>query len=130
MRTTFTVAEAAEALGLPQSHLRGWMQRAIFDLGRRLTNRTIEFSLADVRTMALMRELTSYGLSPNIAAKQAATIVERAAEWPLVAVFSRDPKVSPCLVPQDAMPDTPALIVIPLAPLWAKLSKPSKGRAC
>jgi len=80
--------------------------------------------MRDLRVFAVATKLLDHGFEQGHALRQSASIVDRIATWrgaPLAAIFSRDPKVSPMLVPQDGMPETDVIIIIPLAPLFAEL---------
>lgn len=124
----FTVADAAYVVNLPQSHIRSWVQRSMTAFTAYTGNRRIRFDLRALRCLALMRELTNYGVSPNIAATQAVSVVDRARDgWPISAVFSRDPQQSPAIVPQDALPAATPLIIIPLIPLFAEIDRRIQG---
>ena len=120
---TFTVAEAAKLVGIEPGRLRGWQQHRHINFGTKGITGRYRFSIRDLRVIALMVRLVDHGFEPGIAAFKAKTIVDRSKGWPLVAVFSRDPKVSPCLVPEDVMPQTDAVIVVPLGPLFSELDE-------
>lgn len=124
MNHDFTVGDAARLIGVEPSRIRNWQQHRFIDFGTRGTSGRYRFTMRDVRCLALMARLVDHGLEPGRAAVQSASIVDRMAAWrgpPLVAIFSRDPSVSPVIVPQDSMPDTDVLIIIALAPLFADL---------
>ncbi|MGB3501859.1 MAG: MerR family transcriptional regulator [Mesorhizobium sp.] len=121
---TFTVAEAAKLVGIDVGRLRGWLQHRHITFGTRSLTGRYSFTIRDVRAIALMARLVDHGHEPGLAADRAIRIVDRAAGWrhaPLAAVFSLSPNVSPCLIPEDAAPETDALVVIPLAPLFAEI---------
>lgn len=119
----FTPKEAARIADIPFTQLQGWLQRSVFTFATHEGHRRPRFDKRGLRILAVMRELAASGISPNIAARWAATVVDRAKEWPLVAIFSRDPKVSPCLIPEDAMPATDAVIMVSLGPIFRRIDE-------
>jgi hypothetical protein len=124
MSHDFAVGDAARLIGVEPSRIRNWQQHRFIDFGARAASGRYRFSMRDVRCLALMARLIDHGIEPGRAAAQATSIVDRMAAWrgpPLVAIFSRDPSVSPVIVPQDGMPDTDVIIIIPLAPLFAEI---------
>lgn len=124
MEKNYTVADAATITGLPETTIRSWLQRKLSNVGHRTSSSRIRFSSRDLRVLRLMRELTEHGFSPDVAAHQAATVVDRFATWrgaPLAAVFARDPNVSPAIIPEEAIPPVDSLIIITLGALFATL---------
>jgi hypothetical protein len=124
MSHDFTVGDAARLIGVEPSRIRNWQQHQHINFGTRGVTGRYRFSMRDVRCLALTARLVDHGIEPGRAATQATRIVDRIGVWnkaPLVAVFSREANVSPCLVPEDAMPATDAVIVIPLGTLFAEL---------
>lgn len=121
----YTVADAAKAVGLPQSNIRGWLQRAALETVRLPGgNRHIRFDKRGLRILALMKVQTERGVSPSMAARHAISVVDRATkDWPIAAVFSGDDARCPCIVPADALPAGVPLIVVPLQPLWRSIDE-------
>ncbi len=117
----FTVAEAAKVVGIEPGRLRGWLQHRHIEFGTKGITGRYRFSLRDVRVIALMAKLVDHGIEPGLAARWAATIVDRSKGWPLLAVFSRDPMCSPCLVPEDGIKLSDTHIVVPLATLFSEI---------
>lgn len=127
---TLSVAEAARAVDLPTSTIRGWLQRAAIRFGTQRFNRTWRFGLADVRAFALMKVLTSHGFSPNRAASEAAAIVRQAGDKPGAAIASLEaghgPKVLPAIYLAPLLEEArkvgrDALIAIDLAAIWTEI---------
>lgn len=123
MEKLFSPREAARLAGVPLTSINNWLQRSRDIITAPAGNGRPRFDRRGLRILALMSELIGHGIDPNTAAYQAATIVDRAKEWPLVAVFARKGGGSPCLIPQDSMPDTGALIMISLAPLFRRIDE-------
>lgn len=124
MSDDFTVGEAARVVGVEPSRIRNWQQHRHIDFGTKGITGRYRFSARDVRVIALMTRLIDHGIEPGAAAYQSATIVDRIGSWrkaPLVAVFSREPNVSPVLIPEDSLPQTDVVIVVPLGELFADL---------
>ena len=121
----YTVADAAKAVGLPQSHIRGWLQRAALETVRLPGgNRHIRFDKRGLRILALMKAQTERGISPNLAAQHAASIADRDTKgWPIAAVFSGEPRRCPALVPEDAFPADGPLLIVPLQPLYRAIDE-------
>lgn len=121
--STYDVSEASFLVDLPPTTVRGWRMREALPFGILTPTRRLRFDIRGVRILAIMKALTSHGVSPNTAARHAAQIVDRAGRHGLVAVFSRDPNTSPMLVPVDHLTGASmATIMIPLAPLWAEIT--------
>ena len=121
---TFTVAEAAKAAGIEAGRIRGWLQHRHIAFGTRGRTGRYRFTKRDVRCLTLMATLIDHGIETTLAAKHAATIVDRSAGWkraPLAAVVSHDPVVSPMLVPQDAVTPAESFVLVNLVPLFARL---------
>ncbi|MGO4666581.1 hypothetical protein [Bosea sp. 2RAB26] len=124
MKRLFTPKEAARAVALPLTHIQGWLQRSVFTFAAHQGHRRPRFDLRGLRILALMRELTAHGISPNVAAGWAATVVDRARMGEAIAgIFSRDPSVSPAIVPVDAVTAAMPLIVIPIQALFAEIDR-------
>ncbi|MFC6486937.1 MerR family transcriptional regulator [Nitratireductor sp. GCM10026969] len=124
MKASYSVADAAFIIELPESHIRGWLQRAVLNFGSRTLTRRIVFNERDLRCLAVMRELVAHGLSPNIAAVKASFIVDRARDHALVAVVSLDPGRSPMLIPGDGLDlSGHAVVTVALAPMWAEIKQ-------
>jgi hypothetical protein len=121
----FTVADAAKAVGLPQSHIRGWLQRAALETVRLPGgNHRIRFDRRGLRILALMKAQTERGISPNLAAQHAASIVDRDTRgWPIAAVFSGEAQRCPAVVPEDAFPSDGPLLIVPLQPLYRAIDE-------
>lgn len=119
----YSPREAARLTGVPITSINNWLQRAREIITAPAGNHRPRFDKRGLRILALMSELAGHGIDPNTAAYQAATIVDRAKDWPLVAVFSRKGGGSPCLIPQDSMPNTGAVIMISLAPLFRRIDE-------
>ncbi|KXF78546.1 hypothetical protein ATN84_01770 [Paramesorhizobium deserti] len=127
MKTDYTVAQAALLVDIPESSIRGWIQRSAFEFGQRTASGRIRFSERDVRCLALMQALVAHGMPPNAAAKKAPVIVDRARDHALVAVVSLDPLRSPLLIPSDTLDLTGhAVVTIALGPLWAAIAERKK----
>lgn len=121
---TFSTKEAARAAGLPVSTIRGWLQHSAFAFGEHLPNGRIEFTDADVRALAVMGELTRFGVSPARAGKLAEKIVVKAGAPPGVAVVARDHAdvmVVPVAYAWPKLLDS--MLVIPLDPLFTEVDQ-------
>lgn len=124
MRNEFSTVDAAALVGIDVGRLRGWLQHRHIEFGAKSLTGRYSFSVRDVRVIALMAALSDHGIEPSRAAKQAASIVDRVGSWsrvPMVALFSRDEKVSPCLCPEDTALPEGALIAIPIATIFGEL---------
>lgn len=126
MSHDFTVGDAARLIGVEPSRIRNWQQHRHIEFGTKGVTGRYRFSLRDVRCIAVTAHLVDHGLEPSHAARLACTVVDRLGDWnkaPLIAVFSRDKKQSACLIPEDALPVSDALIVLPLGPLFGEIDR-------
>ena len=127
MKTDFSVVDAARVVGIDPGRLRGWLQHAHIDFGRRTPTGRIRFSLRDVRAIALMAAAVDHGVPPALAGPQAARLIDRIGTWtdrPLIAVWTRNPEVAPYVAPEGvAGRFQGAAIVVPLKPLFAELDR-------
>ena len=122
--TDYSVGDAARIVGIEAGRIRGWLSSGHFDGARRTATRRVLLSMRDLRIFAVATKLLDHGFEQGHALRQATSIVDRMAAWrspPLVAIFSRDPNVSPVIIPQDGMPETDVVIIVALAPLFAEL---------
>ncbi|MDF2621324.1 MAG: MerR family regulatory protein [Xanthobacteraceae bacterium] len=121
---TFSVKEAAHAAGLPTSTIRGWLQHSAFAFGEHLPNGRIQFTDADVRCLAAMREFCRFGVSPSRAGKLAEKVVAKAGAPPGVAVIARghgDAMVLPTAYAWPKVMDS--MLVVPLGPLFDEVDQ-------
>lgn len=119
----YSPKEAARLTGVALTSINNFLQRSRDIITAPAGNGRPRFDKRGLRILALMRELTGHGISPNVAAFQAATVVDRAKDGSRIAVFARDAKVSPRLIPDEGMPDSDAVLMISLGPIFCRIDE-------